>query len=168
MLKFKISEIPEGHSTKSVDLTGDDLQISDYTLKGMHLDIEFYRTLHFIKVNFDMKASLVLTCDRSLDDFDYDINQQYEVIFKAEEVEEEAGDNGAVRNINFTTNSVNLETDVRDTLLLNLPIKKLHPRFLNENGEPEEFIDEQYGSLKGESDAVDPRWEALKELKKDS
>jgi len=168
MLEFKISEIPEGQSTKTVDLNKEDLQIGDFNLKGMHLDIEFYRTLHFIKVNFDMNAKLILTCDRSLDDFTYTINQQYEVIFKAEQVEEEAGDKGAVRNINFSTNSISLETDVRDTVLLNLPIKKLHPRYLDEKGEPKEFINERYGSSVEDSDAIDPRWEALKELKKDS
>jgi len=168
MLEFKISEIPEGHSVKTVSLTGEDLDTGHFTLKDVHLDIKFYRTLHFIKVNFDMNAVVILTCDRSLDTFDFNIVQQYEVIFKAEKVEEQAGDMGAVRNINFSTNSIDLETDVRDTILLNLPIKKLHPRFLDECGEPKELIYEKYGSLSKDDETIDPRWEALKELKNDS
>jgi uncharacterized metal-binding protein YceD (DUF177 family) len=55
---------------------------------------------------------------------------------------------------------------VLDTLLVHLPVKKLHPRFLDEDGNPKEFVAESFGEADEEEDAIDPRWEALKDLKK--
>ncbi len=62
---------------------------------------------------------------------------------------------------------IDLAQDVRDTILLNLPTKKLHPRFLDEDGNPAEAISVKFGEAPaGNDDLIDPRWAALKELKK--
>ncbi len=54
-----------------------------------------------------------------------------------------------------------------DSILLNLPVKKLHPRFLDDDGNPKEFVNQKFGEHTEEDEtSIDPRWEALKELKK--
>jgi uncharacterized metal-binding protein YceD (DUF177 family) len=107
-----------------------------------------------------------LICDRSLDAFDHGVHQNYEVLFKAEEVEESANEKGAIRNYDHASKQIDLEQDVRDTILLNLPTKKLHPRFLDEDGNPEEVLNEQFGDIPDEDEEqIDPRWEKLKDLK---
>lgn len=167
MLKFKIFEIPEGHSQRTVELKNDDLEIEEIPFNGATLDFDFYRTLQFIQVKFELKATIKLTCDRSLDKFDYEIETNYQVLFKAEEVEESADENGSIRNIDVYSKQIDLEQDVLDTIMLNLPVKKLHPRFLDEDGNPKEFVNEQFGDNSDEDEeTIDPRWEALKELKK--
>ena len=167
MLKFKIFEIPEGQSQRTVKLKADDLDMDAYPFNGASLDISFYRAPQFIQVKFDLDASVTLTCDRSLDDFEYIIDTNYQVIFKAEQVEESTDENGSIRNIDVNSKQIDLEQDVLDTIMLNLPVKKLHPRFLDENGNPKEFVNEQFGaSSEVDEERIDPRWEALKELKK--
>jgi uncharacterized metal-binding protein YceD (DUF177 family) len=166
MLKFKIFEIPEEQSEKTVELGSEELDLGDLAFKGGKVHIEFYRTLHFVRTQFTVDAKVELICDRSLDAFNYEVDQNYEVLFKAEEVEESADENGAVRNYDHTSKQIDLEQDVRDTILLNLPTKKLHPRFLDEEGNPKEVLNEQFGDIpEDEEDQVDPRWEKLKELK---
>lgn len=165
MLKFKIAEIPDGSSSKSYDLNPDDLDLGDESFKGGSINFEFTRNDHFIRVNFSTDVVVELICDRSLEQFDYVVQKEYEVLFKAEPTEEQADEYGAVRNYDYVANTVDLEEDVRDTIMLSLPIKKLHPRFLDEHGQPKEFIKEQFGASDDE-DFVDPRWEALKKLKK--
>jgi len=167
MLKFKIFEIPEGQSQRTVELKSDDLEIDEIPFNGATLDINFYRTLQFIQVKFELNADINLICDRSLDTFDYQIETKYQVLFKAEEVEESADENGSIRNIDYYAKQIDLEQDVLDTIMLNLPVKKLHPRFLDEDGNPKEFVNEQFGENSDEDEEmIDPRWEALKELKK--
>jgi uncharacterized metal-binding protein YceD (DUF177 family) len=167
MLKFKIFEIPEGQSQRTVELESDDLEIEEIPFNGATLDINFYRTLHFIQVKFGLKANIKLICDRSLDEFNHQIETNYQVLFKAEEVEESADENGSIRNIDINSKQIDLEQDVLDTIMLNLPVKKLHPRFLDEDGNPKEFVNEQFGDYSDEDEeTIDPRWEALKELKK--
>lgn len=166
MLRFKIFEIPDGKSEKTIEIGSEELDLEDLTFKGGSVHIEFYKTQHFVRTQFAFDGVVELVCDRSLDAFDYKIHQDYEVLFKAEVIEESADENGAVRNYNHSTQEIDLEQDIRDTILLDLPTKKLHPRFLDEDGNPMEVLNEQFGDIPDEDEEqIDPRWEKLKELK---
>ncbi|MEX0609170.1 MAG: DUF177 domain-containing protein [Balneolaceae bacterium] len=167
MLKFKIFEIPDEKSERIVELDSDEFDLGDITMKSGKLFIKFYRTLHFIRAQFNIEATVELVCDRSLSNFDYNVNQDYEVLFKAEPIEESADANGAIRNYDHSSKQIDLEQDVRDTILLNLPAKKLHPRFLDKEGNPKEILNEKFGDVSdNDEERIDPRWEALKDLKK--
>lgn len=165
MLRFKIFEIPEGRSERSVDIAPGDLDLGEVPLKSAKADIKFYRTEHFIRAEFHLNAVVELICDRSLDSFDHEVDQDFEVLFKAEEVEESADVNGSVRNYSDGGNAIDLSQDIMDTILLNLPTKKLHPRFLDEDGNPTEFTEQSFGEAPEEEETIDPRWEKLKDLK---
>ncbi|MEX0721854.1 MAG: DUF177 domain-containing protein [Balneolaceae bacterium] len=166
MLKFKIFEIPEGRSERTLELNSDEFDLGDILYKGGKLNIEFYRTPHFIRTQFNIDATVELVCDRSLSNFDYKVDQNYEVLFKAENIDESADENGAIRNYDHSSQQIDLEQDVRDTILLNLPAKKLHPRFLDDEGNPKEILNEKFGDIPDEDEEqIDPRWEALKNLK---
>ncbi|MGM0545684.1 MAG: YceD family protein [Bacteroidota bacterium] len=166
-LEFNIVEIPEGESRRTVELTDEDLDLSPYEFQGGFVDLQFYRTLHFIRVNFNVDSDVELVCDRSLEPFIQPIESDYEVVFKVDVQEETEDENGAVRRFNFSSNTLSVEDEVRDTILLNIPVKKVHPKFLDEKGRPKEFETKSFGNTKEDTDAevVDPRWEKLKKLK---
>lgn len=170
-LEFKIVEIPEGSSERTLELEPEDLDLGDYPFLGGVIDLSFYRTIHFIRVNFMLEADVQLVCDRSLETFAFPVDADYEVLFKVDVQEETETETGAVRRFNFSSNTLNIENEVRDTILLNIPIKKLHPRFLDEQGYPKEFEEKSFGDVKDDeqedSELADPRWEKLKKLKND-
>ena len=166
MLKFKLTEIPEGDSHVDLTLDSDSLDLGDVQVKEGSLAFDFHKNIHYIQVDFTVRVITELVCDRSLESFDYPVETSYEVIFKAEPTEEKSDEDGAVRNIDYVGNIIDLEEDVRDTILLNIPIKKIHPRFLDEDGEISDFVDKEFGKSDDDEDAIDPRWEALKKLKK--
>lgn len=166
MLKFKIFEIPDGQSVQKIKIEANELETGKYPFLGAEVDIEFYRTEHFIRTKFTVDAEVQLICDRSLDEFTFEINKKYEVLFKSENVEESAEVNGAIRNYDHKRQQIDLEQDVIDTIMLGIPVKKLHPKFLDEDGNPLEFTNQTFGDVEEEEDKIDPRWEALKELKK--
>ena len=166
MFTFKIFEIPDGKSTRTLDLKPGSIDLGDISLLNGNIDLEFDKGLQFIRVKMRMSATVQLVCDRSLDEFEYSISPDYEILFKEEPVEESADETGAIRNIDHASKQINIEQDVLDTILVNLPAKKLHPRFLDENGNPLDFETEKFGeSDDDEEDAIDPRWAALKDLK---
>lgn len=168
MFTFKIFEIPEGKSEKKLNLSSADLDLDDISFKGGEIDLEFDRSSHFILVKLAIDVLVELTCDRSLDNFDFEVKEDYQVLFKHEQVEESIDENGAVRNIDHISKQISIKQDVLDTVLVSLPAKKLHPRFLDENGEPKELLNEKFGdapSNEEDGESIDPRWEALKELK---
>jgi uncharacterized metal-binding protein YceD (DUF177 family) len=166
-LEFNIVEIPEGESRRTVDLIGEDLDLSPYKFQGGRVELLFYKTLHFIRVNFHVDSDVELECDRSLESYIQPIESDYEVVFKVDVKEEKEDENGAVRRFNFNTNTLSIEDEVRDTIFLNIPIKKLHPKYLDEEGNPKEFETKSFGNTQPEEDEeiADPRWEKLKELK---
>ena len=168
-LEFKIVEIPEGSSTRTLELEEDDLDLEEYPFLGGTIDLSFYRTIHFIRVNFSVDSEVELVCDRSLETFVYPVEADYEVLFKVDVREETETEEGAVRRFNFSSNTLNIEDEVRDTVLLHIPIKKLHPKFLDEEGNPKEFQEKSFGNKQDadeeESELADPRWEKLKKLK---
>lgn len=166
-LEFNIVEIPEGESWRTLTLDDEDLDLDPYTFKGGEIDIDFYRALHFIRVNFSVHSDVEIQCDRSLDFFVKPVEASYEVVFKVDVEEETEDEDGAVRRFNFSSNTLSIEEEVRDTILLQIPIKKLHPRFLDEEGNPKDFEEQTFGSSGEQPDdePVDPRWEELKKLK---
>lgn len=170
MLEYRIVEIPEEHSTRVETLEADALDLDPYEFQGGVLSLEFYRTLHFIKVTFEIETEVELVCDRSLDTYMYPVNESYEVVFKVDVREETEDEQRAVRRFNFETNTISIREELRDTILLSLPKKKLHPRFIDEEGNPTEFRTKSFGPESSdeegeEEELADPRWRKLKQLK---
>jgi uncharacterized metal-binding protein YceD (DUF177 family) len=165
MFTFKIFEIPEGKSSRELVLDASLLDLGEVKLIQGKIDVDFEKSAHFIRVKLQIDSEVELICDRSLDAYSYHVEKPYEILFKYDsEVEED--EHGAIRNIDSQRNQINIEQDVLDTILVHLPAKKLHPRFLDENGNAIEFETQSFGNSEVEEEAIDPRWAALKDLKK--
>ena len=165
-LEFKIVEIPEGESRRTENLLADDLDLSPYAFEEGRIVLDFYRALHFIRVRYDVDADIELVCDRSLEPFIESVNTHYEVIFKTEVQQETEDEEAAVRTFNFSANTFSIEQEVRDSLLLEVPMQKIHPKYLNEEGNYKKFETKSFGEGPDKEDeqSIDPRWEKLKEL----
>lgn len=164
-LTFRIQELPEGKSERRITLSGDELELEALDVKHADVDVRFYKTTHFIKIDFDVSALVTLTCDRSLDEFDYNATGTYSVIFEPdpESVSEDAS--VRIKAINSSDLTLTIEQEVRDTIMLGLPAKKIHPRFLDSEGRPLEFETRTFGKRESDEPVTDPRWETLKKLK---
>ncbi|HYW33903.1 MAG TPA: DUF177 domain-containing protein [Balneolaceae bacterium] len=167
-LTFNITEIPEGESRKELTLASGALDVESYGFKGGEIAIDFYRGRRFIRTRYKIEADVELVCDRSLEEFLYPVSTSYEVVFKTDVQEETETKDGAVRRFDFSANTISIEKEVRDSVMLEIPIKKIHPKYLNDEGNIEEFETKSFGNTKQldeDEDKVDPRWEKLKELK---
>lgn len=166
-LQFDIQKIPEGQSFKEVELPEEYFHLDDeIKLLGANVHVSFYRTDHFIKVSFKLSSDVELICDRSLDLFEKTIDGTFDILFQPGEIEESETAKSAVKQIPADLLIVDIEDEVRDTIMLNMPIKKIHPRFIDETGKPKEFGTAKFGDLKtDDEESIDPRWEKLKKLK---
>jgi len=164
-LSFNIQDIPEGISSSDVSLDESALSLNSYTFKGGVLQIEFNRTLYFIRLDCKLSADIELICDRSLKPFIYEVNKNVEIIFKVGIEEEIVNKDSIIKPFDFDSLELNIEDDIRDTILLDLPIKKIHPDYVDEEGNIKQFETKQYGSVENDEDTIDPRWNKLKQLK---
>ena len=163
-LQFQIQNIPEGESTESVYLSEDDLDFDDSFLQQAEIDVRFFKSERFIDINFDVQADLKLICDRSLEEFSKTISGSYKVVYSADETEIVISEKSAVKPIPPSL-ELNIENEVRDTILLQIPVKKLHPKFIDSKGKAIDFEVKKFGDSEQDEDRIDPRWEALKKLK---
>lgn len=163
-MKFRISDIPYGNSSRDLTIGEGDFDLESIHHKEVALAISFNRDRDMIRVRFKAGTVLELICDRSLETFDFPVNCEYEVLFKTgADVSED--EHCAIRPLNVPGNQIDIANEVRDSILLSIPIKKLHPKFIDSNNQPTEFI-RIFGTGSEEGDgAVPDRWEALKVLK---
>lgn len=138
---------------------------TDIYLLEADVVIDFYKTDHFIQTQFNVEAVVTLRCDRSLRPFNEQVSGSYQVLYDPGEVEDTENEKGAVRQIPADELTIDIEKDVRDTIMLALPVRKLHPDFLDSEGNPEEFETKKYGPAPDEEEKIDPRWAELKKLK---
>ena len=165
MLKLHTFEIPLSKSQKTLSIPQDFLESEDITvLEGtLHLDIN--RSDHMIHIKSMVTSTLELQCDRSLDKFEYSVQRELDIIYKEGLKEEEYDLHSSFKRLEQHQQTLEFEQDVRDMLLLSLPSKQIHPRYLDDNGDLTELLNEQFGSFIEDTETVDPRWEALKNLK---
>ena len=135
----------------------------------VHLNLDKRET--FIEAIFKFSGSVVLTCDRSLDLFDFRLEEKGKLIFKYGEEEMEVDDEISI--ITKATQRINIAQYIYDTICLSIPYKKLHPRFEEEEEDDDSpgtliYRDENPDNSEGtdqEKENIDPRWDILKNLK---
>ncbi|ELR68219.1 ribosomal protein L32p [Fulvivirga imtechensis AK7] len=131
--------------------------------------LELEKTETFIRLHFDISTSVQLECDRSLDLFDYPIHSENSLILKFGDHEEEI--NEEISIIPRDRQRINLAQYIYEFIGLSIPMKKLHPRYKDENEDDELIYSSDKSSEdqdnEGKSDEdIDPRWQKLKNLNK--
>ncbi|MEQ9305873.1 MAG: DUF177 domain-containing protein [Marinoscillum sp.] len=126
--------------------------------------LQIDRSETMMTLHFTIEVKIELTCDRSLDQFDYPVETDENLIIKFGE------DNYALSEevvvIKQDTSSINVAEYIYEFIMLAVPMKKLHPRYEDtEEEQPELIYTSQEEEPEEKSDEIDPRWEALKNLK---
>jgi uncharacterized protein len=80
-----------------------------------------------IQMVYKITGSVELTCDRSLDLFDFPVNITQKIILKFSDHNEEITDELVL--IDRNAQYINVAQDIFEFIGLQIPIKKLHPRF---------------------------------------
>jgi len=142
----------------------------DWVEKGQFtVSADLTKSALMIQVQMNITGTIELICDRSLEAFDYPFEVNEKLIFKYSDHSEDLGDNLFL--LDRKEPKLNLSQDIFDFIALEVPMKKLHPRFLEEEDVASEDVfiytteraDEKPASTKEE--VIDPRWAALQKLK---
>ena len=114
-----------------------------------------------MRLKFKTNVTIELMCDRSLEKFNFPISNDHTLIVKFGEKNEELSEDLIV--VNYETQSLDLRPYIFEFICIDIPMKKLHPKF--EDQDSPNFI---YKLEANETDAeeIDPRWEVLKKLSK--
>ncbi|MCU0357835.1 MAG: DUF177 domain-containing protein [Cyclobacteriaceae bacterium] len=134
---------------------------TDLVAEGsLHAKVTLDKRETLIEAYFYIEGTVKLTCDRSLELFDYPLSTEQRIIFKYGQEEKEISEE--VYIITHHTEQLELGQLMYEFIGLAIPMKKLHPKFQEQ---------EQEGIMYTSGDTAapeetDPRWEILKKLNK--
>lgn len=118
----------------------------------------------FVKITMDIHSRLRLMCDRSLEVFEEEFSSKAMHIYKYGSVAEEMSEEMEV--IPFGTPKINIAHLLFEYILLQVPMKRLHPKFRTEDENAEGTMVYTDPSFEKEEEEIqDPRWAALINLK---
>ncbi len=110
-----------------------------------------------IQLLYHIEGSVELTCDRSLDTFDFPVDVTQRMILKFSDHTEEISDE--LMLIDRNTQYINVAQDIYEFIGLQIPMKKLHPRFqveeqpfLSDLDDEDDDSDEDFEDLVWEDD----------------
>lgn len=120
-----------------------------------------------IEASFVIDGFVKLICDRSLDPFDHPIHTKKKLVFKYGDANEELSDE--IVMIHRDSDSLDLGHYLFEFIALGVPMKKLHPRFQDEEAEDDgsegRIIYSSNSNSTDDGGDIDPRWDILKKLK---
>ncbi len=144
----------------------EDSSISKGKLKA---SLEIDKSERHLQIEYKISGTVELICDRSLEPFDFELNENYSLIFKYGDAYEEVSEDVVI--IPHDTPKLNMAQYLYEFILISIPMKKLHPKFQHEELDSDEEVTLVYRTEEEKNDQnetpeeVDPRWSALKNLK---
>lgn len=126
----------------------------------VNLSMEKQETM--LVLNFSLKGSVMVLCDRCLDEFSFDLHKSEQLIVQFGESYQELSDEIVV--IPENAYEIDIAPYIYEYINLSLPIQKFHPNDSDGNSLCKEEITDLLNDLSGET-TMDPRWEELKKLK---
>jgi uncharacterized metal-binding protein YceD (DUF177 family) len=165
-LIFRLQEIPEGSSKRTISLDGEDVSVEDsVSINSGSLIVEFYRATQFIEVKFSFDVIVKMICDRSLKPFTKNVSGSYQILFEPDPEDEYEEERSAVKRIPADDLTLDISKEVRDSIMLEIPVKKVHPDFIDDDGKIVDFETQKFGDEPSDEERIDPRWAELKKLK---
>jgi uncharacterized protein len=171
MLQIDITSFKSGVHHVELAPDADELELDPDAFSDIHVLARLDCHRDRILVSLDVHGVTTLTCDRTLQEYDETLEGTYQVLFGPERMVGAESDNfDEVRVLHPSDREIDVTDLVRDTLLLAIPHRKIAP------GAEEEEIQMQFGAAAAEEEAegegppsdIDPRWEALRELRDSS
>jgi len=134
---------------------------------NIHLNLLLHKQESMLQWDFSIKGQVEVACDRCTELFWYpiELNELFIVKFGPETKEESEN----ILVLNENEHEIHLEQYIYEFISLSLPMKLIHPE--DEHGNSDcniDFLDSYTNEPKVETDdIIDPRWAALKKLKKE-
>ena len=155
--------------TASLDLSLDDdffsaLDGSQLEHGALHVSVSIRKMAGFFELLFHTQGTVVVSCDRCLDDMDQPIDTDNKLMVKLGDTYSEDDD---TVTIDENEGILDVSWFIYEFIMLAIPIKHVHAPGKC-NSAMTQKLEELSGAVRSgeeEAEAVDPRWEALKQLK---
>ncbi|MDF9800313.1 uncharacterized protein OKW21_005576 [Catalinimonas alkaloidigena] len=136
----------------------------------LNVEVTLDKQENLITTFFNIRGTIELECDRSLEKFDYPVEIQEKILYQYGEEEQELTDEIVI--ITNNTQKINVSQYIYEFIGLSVPMRKIHPKYAEEDNPlvDGEIIfssstQDEKKSDEESNNSVDPRWNALKNLR---
>lgn len=125
-IKFNIGSLNDGSQTLELISDEKELNFDEGFLKEpVKIKLELFKTTHQLDLKANIKGTVFLECDRCLEKFENKIDTSFELIFVQQTHREEAFSEEEIRTYSPHMKSVDITTDIKEAVILTVPMKKL-------------------------------------------
>ena len=131
---------------------------------ALHVSVSIRKMAGFFELLFHTEGSVVVTCDRCLDDMDQPIETDNKLMVKLGDTYSEEDD---TITVDENEGILDISWFIYEFIMLAIPIKHVHAPGKC-NSAMTQKLEELSGAVRSgeeEEEAIDPRWEKLKNLK---
>lgn len=166
-MKIRISHLKEGLHEEIVEGPPEQfgLESSEELSEKIHVSMKIDRRNKDLFMRFNVNTSIKIECDRCLDKFDYKIDGQTATLFTSNK-KLTGPEQDSVRLIDEHSAEIEIDEDVRDAVLLNLPIKAICKEDCKGICQCGQNLN--YEKCTCTDERIDPRWEGLLKLRNNS
>jgi len=127
---INISNLKEGEQSFVFTVTGDELDLKEYDfVDDIKVTVNLYKTHNQVDFRINVESLVKIPCDRCLEDFDFKINNDFELIYKYSYDKNEIDDDEDLLNdfkvISPDVHNIDLKKEIRDYVLLSFPLKRV-------------------------------------------
>jgi uncharacterized protein len=158
-MEIKISNLGEGEHIYNFETDAEELEVSDLNFEGkIKIKVVLDKIGTQLNLDVNCKGILVFDCERCLEEMKQPLDVNFELIYRydysGELIDSDEINEDNIKYIDPHTHKIDITNDVRDYLILNVPMKRTH----DENDENCKQIRK---SDSDESKGINPVWEKL-------
>lgn len=164
-LKINISKLSEGLHDFNLQADPSQLELGDTFTSPVSVNVKLDKSSTQIYLKAEIVSAGNFTCDRCLIDFKSEFRTSFNIVFMYEARGLKDEQSNDIQILSPDTNHIDIAEDVRQYILLAIPIKIL----CSENCRglcPLCGTDLNQNQCKCNSDTHDPRWETLSKINK--
>ena len=140
----------------------------EYENINVKIDLIFDKKSTFMELNFKHKGSVNVACDTTGEMFDLPIKGKIKLVVQFGE--EFNNDNDELLIIPFSEHQLDISQYIYEMIVLSVPIKRMHPGI--KDGTLQSDVLDKLNELRAKKlkeevtkeEAIDPRWDKLKQL----
>jgi uncharacterized protein len=128
-MNINISNLKEGEHSFVFTVTGSELELNEFNfVDDIKVSIELFKAHNQVDLKINVDSVVKIPCDRCLEDFDFKINNDFELIYKYSYDNNELDDDEDSLNdfkvISPDVHNIDLKKEIRDYVLLSFPMKR--------------------------------------------
>lgn len=127
---INISNLSEGEHFFVFKVTGEELDLKELDFRDdVKVSVKLFKTHNQSDLKINLETVVKLPCDRCLEDFDFSVDNDFELVYKysydKNEIDNEEDSLNDFKVLSPDVHNIDIKKEIRDYILLSFPLKRV-------------------------------------------